>query len=118
MREKPRGKGRLQHIIQAIDNVMEFKEGLDFDGFKSNKLVFFAIVKNVEIIGEAVYMLSKEFKESHTELPWDDIAGMRHVLVHDYYQITPARVWDTVTTDLVVMRSMVEAYLKSMPNDV
>ncbi len=42
MREKPRDKGRLEHIIQAIDNVMEFKEGLDFDGFKSNKLVFFA----------------------------------------------------------------------------
>lgn len=81
MREKPRDKGRLQHIIQAIDNVMEFKE-------------------------------------SHTELPWDDIAGMRHVLVHDYYQITPARVWDTVTTDLVVMRSTVVTYLASMPDDM
>lgn len=118
MREKPRDKGRLEHIIQAIDNVMEFKEGLDFDGFKSNKLVFFAIVKNVEIIGEAVYMLSKEFKERHTELPWEDIAGMRHVLVHDYYQITPARVWDTVTSDLVEMRSTVVTYLASMPDDM
>ena len=118
MREKPRDKGRLQHILQAIDNVEEFRQGINFEEFKQNKLVFYAIVKNVEIVGEAVYMLSKQFKDSHPELPWTDIAGMRHVLVHDYYNITPARVWDTTSHDLVELRHYVELYIKDMPDDI
>lgn len=114
MREKPRDIGRLEHILIAIDNVIEFRQGLTFEEFQSNKIVFFAIVKNIEIIGEAVYMLSKEFKEAHPELPWIDIANMRHVLVHDYYQITPSRVWDTATNDVVELRPYIENYIAEL----
>lgn len=117
MREKPRDKGRLMHILQAIDNIEEFTQGVEYEDFLSNKLLFYAIVKNVEIVGEAVYMLTNEFKEKHSELPWIDIAAMRHVLVHDYYNITPARVWDTVTNDLVELRNHVEAYIADMHED-
>ena len=114
MREKPRDINRLQHIIQAIDNIEEFKKGLTLDDLAKNKLVFFAIVKNVEIIGEASYMLSKDFKKSHDEIYWKDIEGMRHVLVHDYYQIKTNRVWDTITTDLASLRSHVEKYIDEL----
>lgn len=116
MREKPRDKGRLLHILQAIDNIEEFRSGVEYEDFMSNKLLFYAIVKNVEIVGEAVYMLTKDFKESHPELPWVDIANMRHVLVHDYYNITAARIWDTINNDLVELRRYVNEYVKDMPD--
>ena len=50
MREKPRDKARLQHILQAIDNINKFKEGVDYNEFESNKILFYAIVKNVEMV--------------------------------------------------------------------
>lgn len=117
MREKPRDKGRLQHIMQAIQNIEEFKEGVALEEFINNKILFYAIVKNIEIIGEAVYMLSKEFKAAHPELPWTDIAGMRHVLVHDYYQVTPHRVWDTANSDLEDLKVNISHYLQDMTDE-
>ncbi len=114
MREKPRDINRLQHIIQAIDNIEEFVKDLDFEKFKKNKLAFFAIIKNVEIIGEATYMLTKDFKNGHPEVPWKGIECMRHVLVHDYYQTDAVDVWDTITTDLTPLRSHVEKYIDEL----
>lgn len=70
MREPNRDKGRLQDIIQAADNVISFTEGFSMEELLSDKLRYLAVVKNVEIIGEASYMLSSEFKESHSEIPW------------------------------------------------
>lgn len=118
MREKPRDKGRLLHMLQAIDNIEEFKAGLDYETFNSQKVVFFALVKNVEIVGEAAYMLTKEFRQNHPEVPWDDITGMRHVLVHDYYRITPARVWDTINNDIAQLRPLIEQFIKELPDDI
>lgn len=117
MREKPRDNGRLLHIMQAIENVEEFKAGVDYNSFVNQKILFFAIVKNVEIIGEAVYMLSKEFRENHPDVPWEDIARMRHILVHDYYNITPARVWDTINNDIPELRPYIEQYIKELSEE-
>ena len=61
MREKPRDKGRLQHILQAIDNVEEFRQGINFEEFKQNKLVFYAIVKNLrQDIDNRMNVISRE----------------------------------------------------------
>ena len=79
MREPERDNGRLQDIIQAAKHIISFTEGLSYEELSSDKLRYFAVVKNVEIIGEAAYMLSLEFKEKHSQIPWKDIIGMRHV---------------------------------------
>lgn len=68
MREKPKDKGRLLHILEAIDNLFEFTDGLSFEGYKSDKILRFAVIKNLEIVGEAAYLLSKEFKAEHAEV--------------------------------------------------
>lgn len=69
MREPPKDKDRLQHIITSINYINEFMEGISYDAFKKNKLVYFAVIKNIEIIGEAAYMLSKQFTDSHPQTP-------------------------------------------------
>jgi len=67
MREPVKDKGRLEHILESIDRVYEFSSGISKDEFKKDSILYYAIVKNIEIIGEASYMLSLEFKEKHPE---------------------------------------------------
>ena len=68
-------------------------------------------MKNVEIVGEAAYMLSKEFKDSHSETRWNVVQGMRHVLVHDYANFVPETLYDTATTGIPELRQQIERYL-------
>lgn len=100
MKEPERDQGRLQDIIEAADNIISFTVGLSQEELQVDKLRYYAVVKNVEIIGEASYMLTPEFKESHSEIPWDDIIRMRHVLVHGYATILPELLWQTALNDV------------------
>lgn len=113
MREKIKDRTRLLHIIEAIDNILEFKEGVDYEAFVNNKLLKFGIFYNVAIIGEAAYKLTKDFIETHTDVPWREIINMRHVLIHGYYQIDPEILWETVNNDLPLLREAVSRYLNN-----
>lgn len=77
MREGVRDRGRLEHMLTAIENVEEFTENISLEEFLKSKVLFFAVVKNIEIVGEATYMLTKEYKQSHTSVPWLVIEKMR-----------------------------------------
>lgn len=112
MREPIKDRSRLLHMLEAIDNIMEFKEGVSYEDFVQNKLLKFGIFYNVAIIGEAAYKLTKEFIESHPEVPWRAIINMRHVIVYGYYQIEPQILWETINNDLVELKEAVVSYLK------
>lgn len=88
MREQPRDHERLEHIITAIDYALDFSKDLTEETLGKDKMRYYAIVKNIENIGEASYMLSKEFKSAHPEVEWGPVEGMRHFLVHEYYQVS------------------------------
>lgn len=112
MREKPRDKERLNHMIEAIDNIFEFIEGKSFNIYKSDKILRFAVLKNLEIIGEAAYLLTKDFKAKNNTIEWSVIIGMRHILVHGYYQIRNEIVWATIETDLQPLKTEISNLLK------
>lgn len=101
-------------MLAAIANVEEFTNGVTAEEFVNSKVLFFAVVKNIEIIGEATYMLTKEFRESHQSIPWLVIEKMRHVLVHGYYTISPEKVWDTVQEDIPVLKQQLVDLLATM----
>ena len=111
MREPERDSGRLQDILQATDNIIAFTEGKSLEDLMADKLRYFAVVKNVEIIGEASYMLSLGFKANHKEIPWNDIVKMRHVLVHGYATIREELLWRTALNDVPILRSQVLSLL-------
>ena len=77
-----------------------------------DSILFYGFVKHVEIIGEAVYMLTKEFKNAHPEVEWDIIEGMRHVLVHGYYKIRPEQLWETIESDIPELKPYIEKFLQ------
>lgn len=83
MRERLRDSARLEHIIVAINNIQELIEGKTQEDLEQNKMLFFAIVKNIEIVGEAANNLTKDLRVMHPEVDWEGMTGMRHVLVHD-----------------------------------
>ena len=114
MREKPKDKTRLLHIFEAIDNLFEFTSGINLEDYKNNKVLRFAVIKNLEIIGEAAYLLTKEFKEGYHETDWNAIVYMRHILVHGYYQINDEIIWATIQSDLQPLRLNIESYLKEL----
>ena len=112
MREKIKDRGRLEHILNAIDGIMNDKELYTLEQVKESTLLFHGFTKYVEIIGEAVYMLTKEFRESHQEINWRQIERMRHVLVHGYYTIDPESLWDTIQNDIPALRPFIVRYLE------
>lgn len=94
--------------------ILTSKEKHSFEEVSNDPIVFYGFVKQVEIIGEAVYMLTKEFRAEHNELPWDDIERMRHVLVHGYYKIRPDQLWETIQNDIPEIKPVVEKLISEM----
>ncbi|MBQ1698147.1 MAG: DUF86 domain-containing protein [Bacteroidales bacterium] len=115
MREKVRDKGRLEHISEQLNNIESFLSGKSLDDLQKDKILQYAVIKSIEIIGEAAYMLSSEFRETHPEVEWDGIIRMRHVLVHGYYQISVPLVWSIIEDDLPSFRDQIEKLLTEAP---
>lgn len=104
----------MEHILSAINVIQTYKDQYTFDEAKANPIIFYGFVKHIEIIGEAVYMLTKDFREMHPEVEWEAIEGMRHVLVHGYYNIRPEQVWQVIEEDVPALKPQIEAILKSL----
>ena len=111
MRERSRDKSRLEDILKSIDNVRQYVENVTFEQFVSDTMRYYAIIKNVEIVGEAANMLTRHFQQLHPELPWRQIVGMRNVLVHGYANISDRQLWQTVNEDLPPMKQIINRYL-------
>lgn len=111
MRERVRDKGRLEDIVEHCINVTMLIEGYSLEELIADKRTYYAVMKNVEIVGEASYMLTKAFKEAHPDTPWKVVQGMRHVLVHDYANIVSETLYDTAINSIPELRKQVERYL-------
>ena len=111
MRERARDKGRLEDILEYSDNVTMLIKGYTYEAFVGDKRTYYSVMKNVEVVGEAAYMLSKAFKKSHPTTPWKTVQGMRHVLVHDYAGIDSKELYNTAVNGIPELRRQVEKYL-------
>ena len=104
----------LQDILEAISEVIDTTPAsrIEFDG---NKLVRSHIVRNIQIIGEAVSRLSQPLKVHHPFVPWRLIAGMRHVIVHDYFQIDWNEVYSAARRDVPPLKPLIQTIFASLP---
>jgi uncharacterized protein with HEPN domain len=112
MSAKPDEVQRLSHILEAIERIYRFTEDMDFQKFKENEMAQFAVIKNFEIIGEATYQLSSELKDKYRQVEWRKIAAFRHILVHEYYQIDMAIVWNAREDRLEELKNQIEAIIE------
>lgn len=77
MREQSRDISRLEHMIQAMERIRRYTKGKTFDEFIADDMMYYAVVKNIEILGEAANMLTEEFRNKHPMTPWKLVSGMR-----------------------------------------
>lgn len=112
MREAIKDPARLKHILEAIAKVREYTDGIERATFDNDSMRIHAVAYNVQIIGEASYKITKEFKSSHPDTPWKLIEKMRHILVHDYFTVDLDFVWIVITEDLEPLKLQVTEYLK------
>ena len=107
MREPLKDRERLEHMLMAIDRILRYTKGKAFQDLVDDDMMYYAVVKNIEIIGEAANNLTKELCTRHPEIEWKDVIGMRHVLVHDYYNISPTLAWKTANKNIPILKRQI-----------
>jgi uncharacterized protein with HEPN domain len=95
-----RDEAYLLDILIAARKVLRYVSDLSRELFKEDNLRQDAVIRNLQIIGEAARKISDEFRSGHPEIPWGEIVGMRNRLVHDYSRIDVAKIWDTAQEDI------------------
>ena len=114
MREHSRDRGRLEDILKYAKNVEQIVNGISYEQFVADIRIYYSVMKNVEVIGEAANMLTRHFREEHNELPWRLIVSMRNVLVHGYAQVSDVDLWQTATNDIKPLSDQVQRYLNEI----
>ena len=101
----------IKHIIESIRYIEIFSKGLSKKEFKENKLKQNAIIRELEIMGEAVKNLSKEFRDKHNHIEWGLIAGLRDRLIHHYFGVELDRIWIVLEKDLPKIKEEIKKFL-------
>ncbi|HDJ89889.1 MAG TPA: DUF86 domain-containing protein [Thermoprotei archaeon] len=109
-----RDKVYLRHILEAISNIEKFMEGVSKEDFFSNVEKQYAVLRGLEIIGEATKNLSDKLKTKYPQVPWKETAGMRDKLIHQYFGVDLELVWETIRTDLPELKNQIVRILREM----
>lgn len=104
----------LRHILDAIARIETYLQGVDEATFLQQNLIQDGVIRQLEVIGEAVKRISDELRAKHERVPWQDIAGMRDKLIHGYFGVDLEKVWLTAQDDLPMLKTEVTEMLKSI----
>jgi uncharacterized protein with HEPN domain len=104
----------LQNILTSIDKILLFTKDFNQDTFLQNELVKDAVVRNFEIIGEASKVITSDFKDLHSDIPWKKMAGMRDKLIHDYEGVDYWAVWNIILDILPDLRTKIQFIISSL----
>lgn len=105
----------LDDILDAADRIAEYLTGVDRDEFVGGPLLQDAVIRNLEVIGEAAKQLPDDMKAMIEGVEWRKMAGMRDILIHEYFGVDPDVVWDAATVKVPIMAEAVRGYRASLP---
>ena len=91
---------RIEDILDALGRINQYIQGIDLDQFKSDQRTIDAVVRNLEIIGEATRHIPEPIIQNHHQIPWKYMMGMRNLLIHEYFGVNVEILWQTVKHDL------------------
>ena len=103
-----RDDARLLDMLLAAKESSKYIEAVTLEEFDRNRLLQPAVIRLIEIVGEAVRNISTEFKAAHPEIPWSGIVGVRNRMVHEYFRVAPDKVWEVVRKDMAALVALIE----------
>lgn len=113
MFQNPKDKVRIQHILEAIHQIEDYIQNISYDNFVSNKMLVDAVVRQLEIVGEATNHLSDDIKLRYSNVEWKQIIGLRNILIHEYFTVDVPLVWSVLQYDLPEFKNTIlEIYSK------
>ena len=98
----------LEDILESIEKIEEYTQAIDREDFLRKSQTQDAVLRRLEIIGEAVKHIPKRVRNNYPDIPWQQIAGMRDILIHEYFGVNLMRAWQVVTKDIFLLKTMVE----------
>ena len=102
----------LQDILEAIERVGQYTQGMNLEEFSKSKITMDAVLRNLEIIGEAATQLPKDKKEKYNKVPWEDIQNFRIVAAHHYWKIDKVTIWDIIENQLNILSQQIQEILE------
>ena len=111
MKEPRDYRDHLDDIFQAARKALDFVEGTDYEDFLRDDKTVYAVVRALEIVGEAARRIPSEIRDGFPEVPWRSMAGIRDKLIHDYVSVNLEVVWKTVTEDLPLLLPQIQRVL-------
>ena len=104
----------LKDIVDAMGKAQRFVENLSYEEFKKDDKTIFAVVRALEIVGEATKNIPGDVRKEYGEIPWKDMSGMRDILIHDYFGADVETVWLTVTEKIPQVKPLIEQMLEKL----
>jgi len=107
----------LEDIIEAMENAMDFIRGMSYEEFVKDTKTVYAVIRAIEIIGEAVKNIPEDVRSKYPEIPWQAMAGMRDKVIHAYFGVKLERVWEVVKRDIPNLKPKFERILEELKED-
>ena len=107
-------KFRLEDILESLDLISEYTEGLDYNSWANDRKTIDAVIRNIEIIGEAATHIPEDVQEKYNDIPWYQMKGMRNILIHEYFGVDEDVLWKTIKEDLPVLKTKIHKMINEL----
>lgn len=114
MKEQRDYSDYLNDILNALNKGLSFIKGMSLEEFSKDEKTQFAVIRAIEVVGEASKKIPTEIKNQYKEIPWKNIGGMRDILIHDYFGVNISVVWETLDTDFPDLRDKILKLIKDL----
>ncbi len=104
----------LQDILDSMDAIESYVSGMSYEDFKNDRRTYDAVVRNLEIMGEAVKNLPDDLRDEHDDVPWHKVTGMRDKVIHAYHGVSHEIIWTTIRVNFPGFRMSIEGILAEL----
>ncbi|PIU55555.1 MAG: hypothetical protein COS88_04240 [Chloroflexi bacterium CG07_land_8_20_14_0_80_51_10] len=107
----------VEDVLEAMDKIERYIKGLTYETFVENEMVVDAVIRNLEIIGEASRNIPEDVREKYPDIPWRRVIGLRNIAIHEYFGVDLSIIWEIITKNLPETKPRTAAMLKSFNED-
>ncbi len=102
----------IEDILEAMEKIERSTKGSTYEQFVKNEILVDAVIRNLEVIGEASNNIPEEVREKYSQIPWKRMVGLRNIVIHEYFGVDLSILWEIVTRNLPETKSLIEKILK------